>query len=55
LGGTRLGHSFMGAAMRPAEFKIPLKGLDGFLLVLQIVGIEYAEREIHIDVIRIGY
>ena len=53
MGGTRLGHSFMGAAMGPAEFKIPLEGFDGFLLVLQIVGIQRAQRKIHIDVVRI--
>ena len=54
LSGTRLGHSVTGTAMGPSEFKIALEGLDGLLLVLHIVGIEHAKREIDIDVIRIG-
>ena len=40
--------------MVAAQFEIPLKGFDRFLLILHVIGIEAPQREIDVDITGIG-
>ena len=41
--------------MAPAEFEITREGLDRFRLILYLVGVEEAQREIDIDIVGVDH
>ena len=41
--------------MAPAEFEIACEGLDRFRLILYLVGVEEAQREIDIDIVGVDH